>query len=158
MTDKEKFDALAALANFRLGRMQDRTKREAQMAFAVWAIIIFAIAYLHPRPPEGLLIMALVFVVIVHTWFVIEVWARNILDGRTARYYFARAERLFTTDSPEPGDRPNYEKEMSFAGRDWKALVWQDFWWSGMTILITAVLASSAYLLVGKTVVLGKVG
>ena len=153
MNDKEQFDALAVLAKFSMERMYDRTKREARMSFAVWAILLAAIVYLHPRPPEQLLIVTLAFIVIVHTWFVIEVWARNLLDKDTAFYYFEHAERLFSADAPEPRPRPDYKIRLSVVGRDWMALVSRDFWWSGMEILMTATLALSAYLLVGTTTI-----
>jgi len=147
--DKERFDAFAELAKFRQGRMYDRTKREAQFSFAVWGFIAAAIAFPHPRPTDYLLVAPLTVIVFVHAWFVIEVWARNRLDGSMTHYYLGHAEHLVSTEAPKPSLRPDYDQHMSIVGRDWTVLISRDFWWSGTEIILTTALAVLAFLLIG---------
>ena len=150
--EKERFGAFTALADFRMKRTLERTQRETRLSFALWAFFAAATVYLHPRPPEWLLVLILVGVFCLHVWFVMEVRVRNRLDLNTAFYYIEHAEKLLIPSARVPRSRPDDKASVPLKGREVVSLFTNDFWWSGLEIAITAGLAMSAYWIIGTTV------
>jgi hypothetical protein len=147
--DKKKFDAFMALYSQREGRRIERAKYEWRMSFALWALLIAATYYLHPRPPQLLLIFLLTATVALHLWFISEVRKRSRLDTETAFYYSDHAEQLLGLPNITVRRRPDYEDATRITFFNFFYALGKDFWWSGIQITITAALAWSCYFLMG---------
>lgn len=146
--DKERFDAYLALADFSSKRVQERVSREMRMSFAVWAFLVAATFYVHARPSETFLSIMLTTVVILHAGFIMDIRARNDWDTRMLAYCMIAA-RAFVTDAPGPGALGQWVGRPTDSQSRLLGPFVRDFWWSGLEITVTVLLAVTAYLLMG---------
>src|ERR1043166_4566125 len=87
ITDKERFDAFMKLAEFRATRWSTRRQAEWRATFGLWVLMATATYYLKIRPPETLLLIILIFVVLAHAYAILSAAARSQQDMDTAFYY-----------------------------------------------------------------------
>lgn len=109
--DKDRFDALMRLGDFRFQRWQDRRKIEWRVSLGLWALIAALIAALaHDRkllehlPHNCIVVLAMIFVVIVHAYWVWFNWDRNQKDINHA-FYFADSARQLLPGQEEPAPK-----------------------------------------------------
>jgi hypothetical protein len=126
MTDREHFDSLMKLADFRFARWRDRRKYEWRTSAGLWAVLAAAVIYLKPNSYEALIVVGVLLIVAVlgHAWFWVRLnWVSGEMDIRTAFYFAEHAEAQVLQDTPNPGKRLNakeFEKEhggWEFMGR-----------------------------------------
>ncbi len=147
--EKSRFDAYMALSDFRTKRRQERAQYEWRITFSLWAILIAAALYLHPRPPNCIIILVLVIITILYSFFLSETRKRNRLDVEMSFYYVEYAEKeLFL--SIEVRDRPDYKKAMAYSLQNLVGVIAsQDIWWSGLKIFVTIALALCTFWFMG---------
>lgn len=106
MTDKERFDSLMKLADFRVGIREARRTHEWRVSLGLWVGMAAGLISLRDVP-QLVLIIALPLVVFCHAWFWVRWnWVSGERDARLAYYYFDTAQALLLEDSPPPERRP----------------------------------------------------
>jgi hypothetical protein len=139
--DKNTFDALMKLSDFRFQRWLDRRKYEWRMSFAIWALLAASIHYkneLFHDPLPLVICLALVLVVILHTCWVISNWISNERDIDGAFYYSDHARQLVKVRVwPDPREEQNPD-EISLKKIRKK---WRSLWAPGLAIATTVILA-----------------
>lgn len=106
--DKNQFDALMRLNEFRFERWQDRRKYEWRVSLGLWALMAAATYYkktLIPPLPNSIVVVILVIIVLVHTYWVRSNLDRNQKDINSAFYYWDRARMLLPgEEAPTPDE------------------------------------------------------
>lgn len=134
---KERFDAYMRLAEFHQASHFSHRQLEWRISLALWALIIAAMYYIKTRPPEWVVVFALLLIVFIHsTLWVRQLWKSDISSAYLMGRYTRLADKLFG------------EKEIDERGPQ-PPIGGYHFWQSGIQILTTALLAVAAYYLIG---------
>jgi hypothetical protein len=114
LQDKENFDALMRLCDFRFARWQNRRGIEWKMSYAFWATLVAAAATCLKLPDLRIPLWAAgvpIIAVAVHVLWLKTNWISNQMDILTAFHFAEHAEKIARPDSPvvpkarlEPGD------------------------------------------------------
>lgn len=109
MDEKERFDALMRLADFRFARWRERRTYEWKISMALWALLVAASAYLKTNGftfPLSWTAFALGVIVVGHAWFWVRTnWISAEMDIRTAFHFAEHAEKILLPSSPVPKQR-----------------------------------------------------
>lgn len=142
MEDKDRFDALIKLAEFKSNIREKRREIEWKTSLGLWALTAGAILYM--KGHSKFLLLILLFVIVIgHSWF----WARtNFIsaerDADMMYYFMDHAARLVIQDCvPDPG--PIFPKA-SPGRKRWAFLKHEPLWFE---IGATAILGFAAILL-----------
>jgi hypothetical protein len=103
--DKNIFDALMKLSDFRFQRWQDRRKYEWRISIGLWALIAAWIYYAEiarTSPPPVVTVVLMLVVFMLHAWWVRINWISNLKDINHAFYYSDHARNLLGPDWPNP--------------------------------------------------------
>jgi hypothetical protein len=152
---KDRIDALISLAKDRRERLKERNQYQWRMTLAYWALLVAATYYIHPRPNGMLLSIVLVIAALVHIYFLVEIRRRSKLDSESAFYYLEHVESSLSLLPDKPRDRPDWEPDWEKALKsklnptDFRKTFGEDFWWSGMSMLVTVLLTFIACLEMG---------
>ena len=146
MNDKEKFDALMKLADFRQTRHSSRYRVQTQVTLGLWGLLAATTIYLKVRPPDGLFIAGLISIVIGHFVAIRQLQIRNWYDLSSAFYFVEHAEKL-VLNAPEPRPKPISLDQMSWVER-WLKPVGGTYLATGYWTVPTALLALAAYFFV----------
>jgi hypothetical protein len=138
--EKDRFDALMKLAEFRLSRRNIRTAFDWKITLVLWAALA-GIIYLKFEISPYLLGPALILLVSSHAllWSG-QIWARNEEDMKTAFYYASHAEHLlFPNEHAAPKEKSSQDSNLfdsSNFRRLWSHRNW-GFWFQifGTTLL-----------------------
>ena len=150
MSEKERFDAFMRLADFRSMRWTVRRQMEWKLTLGLWASLAAAAYYLKVRPPEIILISILFVVVLMHATALIAVPVRTRQDMNTAFYYVEHAERILSSSSERPRERPRAVDSLPIS--EWLYdFVKRELWSCAFQISITILLSVMAYFLIGKS-------
>jgi hypothetical protein len=111
-SEKNSFDALMSLADFRLKRAFDRRNYEWKVTLAVWALFAAAIGNPLPKEFSNVTLIIVVAISFVHIFFWIRHhWDRSTIDLRVAFWFAEIAERKFSfKESPPERLRPEEMK------------------------------------------------
>lgn len=100
--DKERFDALMRLADFRTGIRAARRTLEWRVSLGLWLGMGAGLISL-PDIPEHILVLALIIAVVIHAFWVQWNWVSNEREAHKAYYYAETAEAmLLLPNSPVP--------------------------------------------------------
>lgn len=146
--DKDRIDALISLAEFRRERLKERNQYQWRMTFAYWAFLVAATYYIRPRPGETPLIISLIVAAVVHIYFLLSIRKRSKLDSDFAFYYIDQVESSLSLLPDKPRDRPDWEKALK-SNKIGFGMFGKDFWWSGMSVIVTLALTFTAYWAMG---------
>jgi hypothetical protein len=136
--EKEKFDALIELANFRRARWASRNQLEWRISFSLWALLAASIYYIKD---EQFPVWFAVLIWSGHGFILYKILMRNQEDNWLAMHYTLEAEKL-VTDNPKTR---LYGSPVLEGQKAWDAF-WGDY--SVMSQLFaTAVLLSAPYIL-----------
>ena len=150
MTDKEQFDAFMKLADFRAMRWNTRRQAEWRGTLGLWVLMATATYYLKIRPPETLLILILIFVVLAHAFSILRAAARSQQDMDMAFYYTEHAEKSLLSSLPVPRTRPQPIDSLS-TKELWVHHIYRNIGTAIGLVAPTVVLALVAYFLVGRS-------
>jgi hypothetical protein len=118
--DKERFDALMKLSDFRFARWQNRRGIEWKMSYAFWATLVSAATYqkLSDLPiPLCLIAAVLIIAVVLHAHWIRTNWISNQMDILTAFHFAEHAEKILELDgSPKPKKRLDPDEFRSTQG------------------------------------------
>jgi hypothetical protein len=114
--EKNSFDALMSLADFRLRRAFNRRDYEWKVTLGVWALFAAAIGHPLPREDTTAVIWIVMIICVAHILlWVRHHWDRSTIDLRMAFWFAEIAERKFSFhESPPAKVRP---PEMDFCER-----------------------------------------
>jgi hypothetical protein len=112
MRDKEKFDSLKSLADFRLSRHFSRANAEWKISVSLWALLALAPTQVQTKVNLCVLAIGLFAMFVGYAVF----WARPISirnreDQDTAFYYAEKAEQILDADIV-PRERPEQKQWM----------------------------------------------
>lgn len=146
MSDRERFDAFVKLADLRTVRWNARRQLEWRATLGLWVLMASAAYYLKVRPPEVLLLVILVGIILIHAFSIIRSSARSQQDMGMAFYYIEHAEQCLSSSFPAPRERPKAIYSMSI-GELWTigGILGPDL----DAIILTALLALASYFLIG---------
>lgn len=150
MTDKERFDAFMKLVEFRTVRWSTRRQVEWRGTLGLWVLMATAIYYLKVRPPETLLTLVLIFVVLGHAFAILRAAARSQQDMSMAFYYTEHAEQSLLPSPPTPRSRPQPIDSLSVKEL-WTDHIYRHLGTAIGLVAPTVVLAAAAYYLIGKS-------
>ena len=109
--DKERFDSLMKLAEFRIGIREARRSIEWRLSLGLWLGMGAGIISLR-NVPQIMLMTALIFLVVCYTWFWIRWnWVSGERDARKAYYYAEIAEAIILVDAPKAERRSLTDSE-----------------------------------------------
>jgi hypothetical protein len=148
---KGRIDALISLAKDRRERLKERNQYQWRMTLAYWAFLVAGTYYIYPRPDTIPLIIGLIFAALVHIYFMVLIRKRSRLDSEFAFYYIEHVESSLSLLPDKPRDRPDWEKalKLKWNTTDFRQTFVQDFWWSGMSVIVTLALSLTAYWAIG---------
>jgi hypothetical protein len=105
--NRQRFDALMKLSDFRFARWQNRRAVELKISYAFWAILAAAATLdkIHKVPWPWVLTF-LIVAVLLHAFWIRTNWISNEMDIRTAFHFAEHAEKITgLPDAPEPEKR-----------------------------------------------------
>ena len=112
--DKDRFDALMKLADFRVGIREARRQHEWRVSLGLWVGMGAGLVALRGIPIL-VLFPALIIVVLGHAIFWVRwCWKANERDIRLAYFYAEIAEGMFLPDAPTPDKRRLNKKELIY--------------------------------------------
>jgi hypothetical protein len=103
--EKQRFDALIKLSDFRFARWQNRRAIEWKMSYAFWAVLVASATFdkLHSVPFNPWVVGAfLIAAVILHALWIRTNWISNEMDIRTAFHFSEQAERILLPGRSRP--------------------------------------------------------
>jgi hypothetical protein len=131
---KNRFDALMRLSDFRFQRWQDRRKYEWQVSLGLWTLMAAAIYYqitLSSAPlPYWLAVLIVVVVVPTHAYWVLFNLDSNLKDINCAFYYWDHARVLISGQEQPPPNEDQRSKEPfgeEYGGLTARQRVWYRF-------------------------------
>ena len=147
---KNRFDALMKLVDFREARVRARQVYEFQVSIAVWAVLAGAIIGLKTRPGEIWFYVLLPSIVTWHAVFWIsQITVRNRCDQNLSQFYAAHAEHMIFNRPHLPEIRPKSIYELDWSERWLRALWGTNSWSATFQICATVILAVGVYLFAG---------
>lgn len=148
--NRESFDALMRLNEFRFKRWQDRRIYEWRVSFALWAWMAAAIYYLKIdqkicSPPIYVSMIVAAFIIFLHACWVGTNWDRNMKDINQA-FYFWDAARVLLPGLRDPPPREYQKPGSKHEGLSEHQSKWYAFLFDAVPlseVLITTLLALS---------------
>lgn len=143
--DKDRFDALMKLAEFKREVREKRRAIEWKGSAGVWVLTAGAITYLKGHSPLLLLLM-LGVVVVLHSWLWLRTnYMRSQRDADRMYYFMDHAARIVIPDCvPDPGAKV---PEFDTMARRWEFLRWEPIWFE---LCATALLGFAVIVLASK--------
>lgn len=112
--DKDRFDALMKLAEFRMGIREARRTHEFRVSLGLWVGMGAGVISLRGVPSVVLMVL-LPLVVLGHAWFWVRWnWIANERDARLAYFHAESAELLLFDDVKKPSRRSMSRSERAF--------------------------------------------
>jgi len=154
MIEKERFDALIKLAEFRQARDRSRRELEWKFSVALWALLAASPVYITKRPNDLLLAFVLVLINFIYAFlWANETRIRNRMEVEIAFYYLEQAEKLIDP-AINSRKKPKWIQGGPFNRSHWYKF-WEDLWSTGLQIVVTVALSLSAWFLIGSEIIKG---
>jgi hypothetical protein len=138
MEEKDRFDAYVRMAELWLARRNTRRQNHIRLSLAVWAALAASIIYVKPRPPETLLLVVLLVLVLGHAGATFAAGWRHARDRVSADFWIEKSEHILLGEEKMPTWRTGGYRLVDYLSI---------LLWVGPTILLVL----AAYLLIGQS-------